>query len=123
MNLIKRVLHNLTIRNSTNNENTPFTFVSKTPPHILYNLICNERNQTIAFIISFWKSKRYIKDFLNLLEKNGKVTTRDYIIEYLKNCPATYIAANAREIERILEKKIASLPEEGIIQRKKRCFK
>ena len=101
------------------NEPAPFIFVSKAPTHILYGLICNERNQTIAFIISFWKSKRYIRDFLNLLEKNGRVATKDFIIEYLRNCPATYIAETAREIERILEKKLASLPNEGLAKRRK----
>ena len=114
MNLIKRIFRN---------EPGPFIFVSKTPPHILYGLICNERNQTIAFIISFWKSKKYIKDFLNLLVINGRLATKDYIIEYLKNCPANYIAATAIEIERLLEKKIASFPEVGRFHRKKRVFK
>jgi flagellar motor switch protein FliG len=88
----------------------PFSYIfKKASPQILYKLIKYERNQTIAFILSFSRNKKFIDCFLDILIKNKKEDTRNYIIEYLNNCPAYYAKENEIEIERVLEKKILTL--------------
>jgi len=119
MNTIKCFLSNLFNKTLSGNDNYPFMFVLRTPPPVLYKLINTERNQTIAFILSFWKHKRYIRDFLDLLVKDGKDATKEFIVGYLKKCPDTYSVENAREIERVLEKEIAAFSNEELYKRKK----
>ena len=107
----------------------PFSFLFKMSlsPEALYYLISSERNQTIAFILSFCKKKKYINGFFNLLDKNEMKSLKLYIIEYLNNCPAiishpTDYAEIAREIERVLEKKLSTISSE-VVKRKKMQLK
>jgi hypothetical protein len=90
---------------------SPFSHMFKTiSPQTLYGLINSERNQTIAFILSFSRNKKFINDFFDILVKNKKDVTKSFIIEYINNCPINYLPEIQGEIEWVLEKKIANLP-------------
>jgi flagellar motor switch protein FliG len=113
MNNIFNILQNLIQKKFSKTNIFPFCHVfKKTSPQILYNLINSERNQTIAFILSFSKNKNFIDRFLDILVGNEREATKNYIIEYLNNCFANsdYAEEYGRDIERVLEKKIEALP-------------
>jgi flagellar motor switch protein FliG len=82
-------------------------FFKKCDPKLFVFMLKNEYPQTIAFILSFCKSKVYIKKVLGLLnQENFPKESLDLIINYLKNCKSDFDAWITREIEKYCEKKL-----------------